>query len=132
MSLRQVWYSFFGALGAALIVLGSVWFYIHRQDADIQTVAVHVAVDSLPFLAAIVFALWPEVSKVRIGWRVTILAVGLLWTCLLARRDYLDVQASRRDLGTAVNTAVSDATACLAFSARSALVRCAAKALTKS
>lgn len=88
---------------------GAIWFYAHRNDADIQNVAVHVAVDCLPFLAAIAFALWPDVSKAHIGVRVMVIAIGLLWSVLLAKKDYLDLRQARNDQQTAIYTAVSNA-----------------------
>jgi hypothetical protein len=109
MSLRQIWYSFVVASFLAATVLGTAWFYNHRHDPDIQTTALHVAVDSFPFLASIVFALWPEVSKVHIGWRTIILVGGLVWSGLLARKDYLDLQVSRKDQQSAISTAVNNA-----------------------
>src|SRR5690242_15522138 len=109
LSLRQTCTYFAYTVGIAAGIIGSIWFYLHRSDPDIQNVAVHVAVDALPFLAAILFGLWPEVSKVHLGWRVTIVAVGLLWTCLLARKDYLDMRTSKNDLQRAITSAVKQA-----------------------
>jgi hypothetical protein len=110
MSLRQVWYSFLAALALAPVVLCSTWFYNHRNDPDVQTVVIHAVVDCIPFLAGIIFALWPrEVSSMHNAWRIVILAGGLIWSGLLARRDYLDLQASKRELQNAVTSAVSSA-----------------------
>lgn len=109
MSLRGVWYSFLAAFGIAIVILGGIWFYVHRQDANVQTVAVHAVVDCLPFLASILFALWPEVSKAHIAWRVAIIIVGLAWSGLLVKKDYLDLQAAKRDEQNIVATAVEDA-----------------------
>lgn len=110
MSLKQAWYSFFGCLVFAGVFLVSVWLYRHWDDQDLQTVVIHAAVDCIPFLAAIVFALWPqEISSMHVGWRVAVLIGGLVWTGLLVKKDRLDLLSSKHDLQSAVTNAVEQA-----------------------
>jgi len=108
-TLRQVWGAFVYAILLSMGEIVGALLYQHREDPDIQAVAIRVVLDSLPFLASMVFALWPQVSRAHIGFRLTILLGGLLWSGLLAKKDYLDLQQSRKDQQTAISTAVKDA-----------------------
>jgi len=96
-------------VGLAAVVLGAAWFRNHRNDPDVQTVVVDAAVACIPFFASILFALWPEVNRTHIAWRLAIVLGGLLWSLLLGRQDYLNLQASRSDTQAAITTAVGSA-----------------------
>src|SRR5579859_2957450 len=106
-SLVQVWAEFLGSIALATIILAVAQSY---NKPDFQTVALQALVDSLPFLATIVFALWPQqVGNLRGRWRVAILFGGLAWSGLLATRDYFNMQQGRKDQRTSITTAVNTA-----------------------
>jgi hypothetical protein len=110
MSLRQVWYSFIGAVVLAATIGGGIWFYIHQNDADIRVVAIHVLSDLVPFLAALAIALWAErVTKFSHTTRVVILLGGLAWSGVWGWRDLTDIKASKADIKGAITTAVTGA-----------------------
>ena len=111
MSLRSVWYTFLSACALAVFLPPLFLWYQHRNDPDIQITAIHAVVDCIPFLASILFALWPEVSKAHISLRVLVLIGGLAWSGLLARKDYLDLLNSRSQEQNAIMTAVNQSNA---------------------
>lgn len=104
--LRRVWYIFGAGCVVAATISGSVWLFHHWNEPDLQTVVVNFVVAWIPFVLAILIAFVPDLRKAHIAWRIGIVAVGLVWSILLAKQQVLSVRAARKDQQQAIMEAV--------------------------
>jgi hypothetical protein len=107
----RVWYIFGGGWVFAGLIFGVLWVYAHRHDADLQDVLVNFVVAWIPTLLAILIAFVPDLRKAHFAWRLAIVAVGMLWSVLLARQQILSVRTSRIDQQAAIMNAVNQSDA---------------------
>jgi hypothetical protein len=107
----QVWYIFGGGCISAGFILGSLWIYNHRGDADQQDVIVNFVVAWIPTLLGILIAFVPDLRKAHLAWRLAIVAVGIMWSVLLARQQILALRTSRNQQQQAIMNAVNQSDA---------------------
>jgi hypothetical protein len=82
---------------------------LHHGEPDFTLELANFAVVLLPFAFSILFAFVPDMRTKHIAWRIAVVMVGVGFSWLVWQQQHLTMEASKRDLGTAVDTAVGDA-----------------------
>lgn len=89
--LRTVWYAFAAACSLAAFIVVSSWLVIHWHEPNLQRLVVGYVVDWIPCVLTILIAFVPDLRRQHVAWRLGIVAIGLIWSVLLARERYFSM-----------------------------------------
>ena len=84
-----------------------MWLCAHWNDPDMQITAINFTVAWIPFVVSILIAFVPDLKKAHIAWRIGVVAIGLLWSVVLARQQVLTLHQARKDQMDAVTQAIT-------------------------
>lgn len=99
--LRRIWIIFAAATLASVFALGSFWGWKHRNDPKF----INYAVALVPVVLSILIAFVPDLRKAHMAWRVSIVAIGLIWSVLLWRQQALTDEAQNNAITNVVRDA---------------------------
>jgi hypothetical protein len=101
----RVWLRFFGACLCAVVILGAIQFYRHRNDPKL----INYCVACIPVVLTILIAFVPDLRRAHMGWRLAIVGLGFIWSFLLWRQIVINSAADIAAQTNIVNDAVGKA-----------------------
>lgn len=106
---RRFRYGSLALFAAVIIIWGSVWLFNHWQDADKEIKLTNFGAAFFPFVVSVFVAFIPDIEKsaaMRRGWRIGIIAAGLVYSLILWHQQSVNIIAGRRDQTEIVRSAV--------------------------